>query len=165
MSVYSSIDHNIAILSNCDPHYTNGNRNVIIYIISNCSTQFCIGISFCKGEVFMTMKSKNCVHFHINYRKILQLINIFKHSLNYLNIWCYILSGFGNHTHKLIAYVKEKNHEIYFIQHFSMREAATFFLPNSEGVKLHNSFNTHEGTIITKHYPNSFRETSLQEKL
>jgi nicotinamidase-related amidase len=70
-----------------------------------------------------------------------------------------------HHTHKLIAYAKEKNHEIFFIQHISMREGATFFLPNSEGVKLHNSFNTHEGTIITKHYPNSFRETSLQEQL
>jgi nicotinamidase-related amidase len=46
-----------------------------------------------------------------------------------------------------------------------MREGATFFLPNSEGAKLHSSFNTYNETIITKHYPNSFRETSLQDEL
>jgi nicotinamidase-related amidase len=68
-------------------------------------------------------------------------------------------------THKLIEYAKEKKYEIFFIQHISVRKGATFFLPNSKGVDLHSSFNINDGTVVTKHYPNSFRNTNLQEKL
>ncbi len=68
-------------------------------------------------------------------------------------------------TIKLIEDAKAKEYEIFFIQHISTREGATFFLPNSEGVKLHMRFDVSVGTVIQKNYPNSFRGTSLQEKL
>ena len=68
-------------------------------------------------------------------------------------------------TLKLIEDAKEQKYEIFFIQHISTREGATFFLPNSEGVKLHTRFDASVGTVIQKHYPNSFRETSLKAKL
>lgn len=68
-------------------------------------------------------------------------------------------------TLKLIEDAKEQKYEIFFIQHISTREGATFFLPNSEGVKLHTRFDVSIGTVIQKHYPNSFRETSLEAKL
>jgi len=70
-----------------------------------------------------------------------------------------------NNTMKLIENAKTKGYEIFFIQHISTRKGAGFFLPHSEGVKLHKRFDLSIGTIIEKHYPNSFRETSLQEKL
>ena len=66
---------------------------------------------------------------------------------------------------KLIKDAKENEHEIFFIQHISIRKGAIFFLPNSEGVKLHTRFDVSVGTVIQKHYPNSFRETSLHTKL
>ena len=68
-------------------------------------------------------------------------------------------------TMQLIEYAKEQEYEIFFIQHISTREGATFFLPNSEGVKLYTRFDVNVGTVIQKHSPNSFRETTLQEKL
>lgn len=68
-------------------------------------------------------------------------------------------------TLKLIEDAKEQKYEIFFIQHISTREGATFFLPNSEGVKLHTRFDVSVSTVVQKNYPNSFRETTLQEKL
>jgi len=68
-------------------------------------------------------------------------------------------------TMKLIEDAKMQEYEIFFIQHISTREGATFFLPNSEGVKLHARFDVSIGTVIQKHYPNSFRETSFHARL
>ena len=70
-----------------------------------------------------------------------------------------------NNTMKLIENTKTKGYDIFFIQHISMREGVGFFLPGSEGAKLHKRFDLSIGMVIEKHYPNSFRETSLQEKL
>lgn len=70
-----------------------------------------------------------------------------------------------NNTMKLIEDAKAKGYDIFFIQHISTRKDAGFFLPHSEGAKLHNRFDLSIGTVIEKHYPNSFRETSLEEKL
>ncbi len=43
---------------------------------------------------------------------------------------------------------------------------ATFFLPNTEGVHIHESVRPLQNeTVILKHYPNSFRETNLLQKL
>jgi nicotinamidase-related amidase len=49
-----------------------------------------------------------------------------------------------------------------FIQHIATRPGASFFLPGTPGVDLHASIQPQAGeTIIEKHFPNSFRETSL----
>jgi len=68
-------------------------------------------------------------------------------------------------TLQLIELAKTKRYEVFFIQHISLRENASFFLPNSEGVELHKSFKIKNATLIQKHYPNSFRETNLMQKL
>ena len=70
-----------------------------------------------------------------------------------------------SNTFRLIEFAKEQKYEIFFIQHISLRENASFFLPKSEGVKLHRNLHTQDGSIITKHYPNSFRETILMQEL
>ncbi len=55
---------------------------------------------------------------------------------------------------------------IFHVQHISMGASATFFKPDTEGVKTHNSVAPIQGeTIIIKHFPNSFRETALSNTL
>jgi nicotinamidase-related amidase len=52
------------------------------------------------------------------------------------------------------------------IQHESIRPGATFFLPGSSGMDIHDSVAHFVGEpIVYKHYPNSFRETNLLEML
>ena len=55
---------------------------------------------------------------------------------------------------------------IIHIQHIATGPTATFFLPNTEGVKIHENVEPFgEEKVIIKHYPNSFRETELLEYL
>ncbi|MBM9616976.1 isochorismatase family protein [Desulfobulbus rhabdoformis] len=50
---------------------------------------------------------------------------------------------------------------IVHIQHVSTRPGSTFFLPESAGVEISPIVAPRAGeTIIQKHFPNSFRETS-----
>jgi nicotinamidase-related amidase len=52
------------------------------------------------------------------------------------------------------------------IQHLSTRPGATFFLPNTRGVEIHDSVAPIEGeTVVQKNFPNSFRDTPLLEHL
>lgn len=70
-----------------------------------------------------------------------------------------------NKTNELISYSRTHEHEIIFIQHFSTRKGATFFIPDTKGVRLHENLDFSNDKIITKYYPNSFRDTSLQKYL
>jgi nicotinamidase-related amidase len=55
---------------------------------------------------------------------------------------------------------------IVHIQHFAKRPDATFFLPGTPGVNFHVAVEPLVGeTVITKHFPSSFRETTLLENL
>lgn len=52
------------------------------------------------------------------------------------------------------------------IQHISLRHDASFFLPDTDGIKFHELIKPREGErVITKHFPNSFRETALFDHL
>lgn len=52
------------------------------------------------------------------------------------------------------------------VQHVSTRPGATFFLPDTRGVEIHECVAPQTGeTIIRKHFPNSFRETALLDHL
>ncbi len=52
------------------------------------------------------------------------------------------------------------------IQHLSTHKGALFFLPDSDGVLIHENVNPLPGeTVIQKHFPNSFRETPLSGRL
>ena len=55
---------------------------------------------------------------------------------------------------------------IVHMQHVSIRPGATFFLPNSKGVEIHQSVRPNQDeAVFQKHYPNSFRDTPLLEHL
>ncbi|HEY5133907.1 MAG TPA: isochorismatase family protein, partial [Candidatus Krumholzibacteriaceae bacterium] len=48
------------------------------------------------------------------------------------------------------------------IQHVSIRPGATFFLPDTDGVKIHENVRPLANEpVFQKHYPNAFRDTSL----
>jgi nicotinamidase-related amidase len=67
---------------------------------------------------------------------------------------------------RLLTYFRSKNLPIVHVQHVSTKKGATFFLPGTEGINFHENVSPISGeTIIEKHFPNSFRETNLNEYL
>ena len=55
---------------------------------------------------------------------------------------------------------------IFHVQHLARRPGATFFLPGTSGAEIHPAVKPLPGeTVLTKNYPNSFRETGLAELL
>ncbi|ABS20653.1 cysteine hydrolase family protein [Bacillus cytotoxicus] len=72
----------------------------------------------------------------------------------------------SEYARQLLQYFRQTNQPIFHIQHVSFGDHATFFLPNTEGVHIHESVRPLQNeTVILKHYPNSFRETNLLQKL
>jgi nicotinamidase-related amidase len=52
------------------------------------------------------------------------------------------------------------------VQHISINEGATFFLPDTEGVKIHERLTPlSTETVVVKHAPNSFFNTNLLDIL
>ena len=67
---------------------------------------------------------------------------------------------------ELLSLFRENRWPTYHIQHISIQENATFFIPDTAGVEIHNDIKPlADERIITKHFPNSFRETGLLEEL
>jgi nicotinamidase-related amidase len=67
---------------------------------------------------------------------------------------------------KLLEIFRERQWPTFHIQHVAIREGATFFLPDTKGVEIHETVKPHpEDPLIKKHYPNSFRETPLLNML
>ena len=67
---------------------------------------------------------------------------------------------------KLLDFFRRQKWPTVHIQHISNRPGATFFLPDTDGAKFHVSILPLPGeTVIVKHFPNSFRETTLLEHL
>lgn len=66
----------------------------------------------------------------------------------------------------LLDSFRKKNQEIIHVQHISSGEGSSFFLPETNGVETHESVAPYDGElVITKHFPNSFRETALLQTL
>ena len=67
---------------------------------------------------------------------------------------------------KLLTYFRKQHLPVIHVQHISTRPRATFFLPDTEGVQIHSHVQPlPDEIVIQKHYPNSFRETTLLEYL
>ncbi len=66
----------------------------------------------------------------------------------------------------LLDHFRKNNLPVYHVQHISIRPGATFFLPRTEGGKIHTTVEPLAGEkVFQKHFPNSFRETQLLETL
>ncbi|MFH1350156.1 MAG: cysteine hydrolase family protein [Pseudomonadota bacterium] len=69
-------------------------------------------------------------------------------------------------TKDLLLLFREKQWPTFHVQHISAGGRSTFFLPNTPGVEIRDSVKPlPEDVVVQKHYPNSFRETSLLDKL
>jgi len=67
---------------------------------------------------------------------------------------------------RLLDHFRKKDLPIVHIQHIAARPNATFLLPDTEGINFHESVKPLPGeVVIEKHFPNSFRDTGLQEYL
>lgn len=55
---------------------------------------------------------------------------------------------------------------IIHVRHIAKRPGATFFLPGTTGAEIHGSVRPIDAErVVTKHYPSSFRETTLLDDL
>ncbi|MEN5379223.1 cysteine hydrolase family protein [Sphingobacterium kitahiroshimense] len=67
----------------------------------------------------------------------------------------------SENTKKLLEHFRKENLTVVHVQHVSP-EGAPFFAPGTRGVEIHDNVKPLEGEkVITKHYPNSFRDTDL----
>ncbi|MDR3025519.1 cysteine hydrolase family protein [Chryseobacterium sp.] len=68
----------------------------------------------------------------------------------------------GENTKRILEYFRSNNLPVIHIKHISTDEGAAFFLPDTDGAKINQLVLPKENEkIITKHFPNSFRETDL----
>lgn len=66
----------------------------------------------------------------------------------------------------VIASARKKGQTVIHIRHEMPSTDAPIFTPNTDGVAINEKVKPIEGeAVITKHYPNSFRETALKELL
>lgn len=66
---------------------------------------------------------------------------------------------------KLLNHFRNENLTVVHVQHVSP-EGVPFFVPGSKGVEIHDNVKPAEGEkVVTKQYPNSFRDTDLLEYL
>ena len=66
----------------------------------------------------------------------------------------------------LLAEFRERDWPRFHVQHVSTRAGATFFLPGTPGVEIHESVAPRdEEPIVIKHFPNTFRDTLLFDEL
>jgi nicotinamidase-related amidase len=66
----------------------------------------------------------------------------------------------------LITFFRNKSMPVIHIQHISIRPGSTFFLPGTSGLEFHDNVKPKEGEkIIIKNFPNSFRNTDLNDYL
>ncbi len=67
---------------------------------------------------------------------------------------------------KLLSHFRSSKLPTFHIQHTWEDESAPFFVANSNGAKIHRSIAPGPNEpVIVKHFPNSFRETSLLDDL
>ena len=74
--------------------------------------------------------------------------------------------GALDNAEKLLAHFRKQNLLVIHVQHVNMREGATFFLPNTEGAKIHKKLTPQaDEDLVIKHAPSSFFQTNLLEIL
>jgi len=72
----------------------------------------------------------------------------------------------GQVAGRLLDFFRARGLPVFHIHHLAIHPGATFFLPGTTGVDIHQSVSPIDGeTIIQKHFPNSFRETDLLQHL
>lgn len=66
----------------------------------------------------------------------------------------------------LLEHFRQRNLQVVHIRHLSLRPGATYFIPGTEGAEIHANVQPLQNEkIVTKNYPNGFRETDLHDYL
>ena len=72
----------------------------------------------------------------------------------------------GLQAKKMLQFFRDNGSPVIHIQHLSTRPGSTFFIPDTAGAEIHEFVNPFENEkVIIKNYPNSFRDTELNEYL
>ena len=72
----------------------------------------------------------------------------------------------ASNARQLLSRYREKQWPVIHVQHLATRPGAGFFVPGTEGADIHAMLTPRAGEdVVQKHYPNSFRETSLGDIL
>lgn len=72
----------------------------------------------------------------------------------------------AQNAHALLRAFRAENRPVIHVQHLSIRPGSTFFVPGTPGVEVHASVAPQSGEpVITKYFPNSFRDTNLLDTL
>ncbi len=72
----------------------------------------------------------------------------------------------GQKAGALLQCFREHGGQHIHIQHEARKPGATFFIPGTDGIRIHDLVAHFEGEpIVHKQYPNSFRDTNLLEQL
>lgn len=66
----------------------------------------------------------------------------------------------------VLTHARQQGWQVIHVQHIANRPGATFFLPDTVGVEHHASCAPTAGeTVVKKHFPNAFRDSTLQATL
>jgi nicotinamidase-related amidase len=72
----------------------------------------------------------------------------------------------GKKAGAALARFRERGLPVFHVRHLSVRPGATFFLPGTRGAEIHAAVAPlNDETVVEKNFPNSFRNTALQEML
>ena len=72
----------------------------------------------------------------------------------------------GAKAGQLLEACRKLQMPVVHVQHVAMQPGATFFLPDTEGVDIHKCVQPKSTeAVVIKHFPNSFRETTLKKHL
>ena len=67
---------------------------------------------------------------------------------------------------RVLELFRDNSDPVFHVQHLSLREGATFFIPGSPGCEIHPQLSPLESeVIIQKNYPSSFQNTTLAAQL
>ena len=72
----------------------------------------------------------------------------------------------ASNCQKLLESFRANQTPVFHIQHIATRAGATFFVPDTRGCEIHHSVQPLDGErLVTKHFPNAFRDTELNRML
>lgn len=67
---------------------------------------------------------------------------------------------------RALEHFRRQGRPVFHIRHESVLPGSTFMIPGTAGAEIHPLVAPRDGeTVITKYYPNAFRETGLKEAL
>jgi nicotinamidase-related amidase len=69
----------------------------------------------------------------------------------------------GLNAGKLLSAFRAENRPVFHVRHLSIQPGATFFIPETDGSRIHSCVQPLPGEIVMeKNFPNSFRATGLE---